>query len=204
MVNVSQLKSLCAFSRSKNLRGLILPTCPLGLLESQSGQCPCRHRVSHVQPGDLRVLTCTYPMTWNNEIISNPKEFAIIVKTRHKIKQRAWKEQWRDSLAERENRDPNGISDLHQQAIHAIMDEYNELMAKRTSGQLKNPAEMRRLRLLYARMVSENDFLNEANEETLRMEISAFISLHKKRPPTRWHYCFAVYSPKFCTTAIAA
>lgn len=78
---------LCCFSKSEILQGLILKACPLDLTATEAKSCPCRKRLYHVPPADLRVLSCTYPDTWRGEPIRNPEALKRKLTTDRKTKQ---------------------------------------------------------------------------------------------------------------------
>jgi hypothetical protein len=59
---------LCTYSKSAILQAQILDSCPLGLTRPEAKGCICRRRESHVPPADLRVLTCTHPLTWAGDV----------------------------------------------------------------------------------------------------------------------------------------
>jgi hypothetical protein len=65
---------LCAFSKSDILASSILEACPLALTTTAAKTCPCKKRLYHVPPADLRVLSCTFPSTWKGEAIGNPEK----------------------------------------------------------------------------------------------------------------------------------
>ena len=64
---------LCHFSKSQLLADRILPECPLALNSTGAKKCQCRKRLYHVQPGDLRVLSCTYPVDWRGNPVNEAK-----------------------------------------------------------------------------------------------------------------------------------
>jgi|GEM_PF-1396342 len=70
---------LCKFSKSTLLAHRVLNSCPLNLNSTQAKKCECRKRLYHVQPGDLRVLSCTYPNDWRgNPVITTKLEIEMI------------------------------------------------------------------------------------------------------------------------------
>lgn len=62
--------TLCTYSRSTIFADEILSACPLRISHAQHSKCPCRRR--EYRPGDLRVLTCTFPKNWRGEPIRDP------------------------------------------------------------------------------------------------------------------------------------
>ena len=77
---------LCTFSKSDILSASILPDCPLSLTAKASQKCPCRKRLYNVPPCDLRVLSCTFPETWQGEPIRNPEALAASLRPAPKPK----------------------------------------------------------------------------------------------------------------------
>ncbi len=68
---------LCHYSTSQILASSILPSCPLDLKATAAKNCPCRKRLYHVPPADLRVLSCTYPDDWRGRTLTDADEAAI-------------------------------------------------------------------------------------------------------------------------------
>jgi len=75
---------LCAFSKSETLASHILEVCPLALSSATAKKCPCKKRLYHVGPSDLRVLSCTFPNDWKGNPVRNPE--ALAAKLREKVK----------------------------------------------------------------------------------------------------------------------
>lgn len=71
---------LCTFSKSEIYHLDILSQCPLLLNTSEAKHCPCRKRL--YLPNDLRVLSCTHPYTWRDDIIGDPAAVKANIRTR--------------------------------------------------------------------------------------------------------------------------
>lgn len=80
MVAVANM-NLCTYSKSEVLVHSILPDCPLSLSSTEAKKCQCRKRLYNQGPAhDLRVLSCTFPLTWNGKEIRNPQAFAMMIR----------------------------------------------------------------------------------------------------------------------------
>jgi len=82
---------LCTFSKSEIHDDKILATCPLDLTaaEARAGKgCPCKKRLYHIPPADLRVLSCTFPQTWRGDPIRDPEALAKSLKIDRTVNQR--------------------------------------------------------------------------------------------------------------------
>jgi hypothetical protein len=76
---------LCHFSKSEIHERSILHECPLDLTAKEAKECPCRKRLYHVPPADLRVLSCTFPDNWKGEPIRDPQALAAKLKSTSKV-----------------------------------------------------------------------------------------------------------------------
>lgn len=71
-----QTQPICAFSKSKILRQLILPSCPLGLKSTKAAKCPCKSYVQVPNVSDSKASGCSFPNTWQGEPIAAPEALA--------------------------------------------------------------------------------------------------------------------------------
>ncbi len=73
---------LCTFSKSEIHHDKILPSCPLFLNTKEAAHCPCRKRLYNVKPGDLRVLSCTYPTDYRGEYFRDELQVKLNIQKR--------------------------------------------------------------------------------------------------------------------------